>query len=114
MSEKAMLHATVSALLDGRQVMSVNAEVLASSEATRRCALAFNPSAHMPTARLKAFFAAAMQAVDDERQALLETEPPATTGHGDAMRCFATAMTHLEAAQMFAVKGLHARANAGE
>ena len=29
------------------------------------------------------------------------------------MRCYATALTHLEAAQMFAVKGLHAVKNAG-
>ena len=33
--------------------------------------------------------------------------------YSDAMRNFATALTHLEAAKMFAVNGLFARKNAG-
>ena len=91
-------------------------------EAGRRCAIGFNPSSHEPTDKIKAFCATAMKAVMDERDKLRKPEPVEggtypdareVAAYSDAMRCFATALTHLETAQMFAVKGLHTRKNAG-
>ena len=87
-------------------------------EAARRCALGFNPSGHEPTEKIKAFHAAAMKAVIDERAKLIRPDDvpgneAEIAGYNDAMRGFATALTHLETAQMFAVKALHARKNAG-
>ena len=86
-------------------------------EAGRRCAMHFNPSAPRPTDKIKSFHAAAMKAVIDERNSIAKPADDATSAekaaYGDAMRCFATALTHLETAQMFAVKGLHTRSNAG-
>ena len=86
-------------------------------ESSRRCAMSFNPGKHEPTEKIKGFVAAAMESVIEQRDKV----PPLGEGssdaerkaHGDSMRCFATALTHLESAQMFAVKGLHTRANAG-
>ena len=97
-------------------------------EAGRRCDLGFNPGNHAPTHKIKLACAAAMQSVINERDATIakyakrdqelgekgEKMPTREyEAHGDALRCFATALTHLETAQMFAVKGLHTRANAG-
>ena len=89
-----------------------------TEEAGRRSAISFNPSGHEPTAKIKGFCAAAMQSILDEK-ARMKTEFDShdhtvqeSVGFNDSMRCFATAMTHLEAAQMFAVKGLHAVKNA--
>ena len=85
-------------------------------EAGRRCALGFNPSGDFATDKIKGFHAAAMQSVIDQRDQLAQPDVDASTaekaGYHDAMRCFATALTHLEAAQMFAVKGRHAPKNA--
>ena len=99
-----------------------------TDEAGRRCALGFNPGNHEPTEKIKLFCAGAMRAVIDERERILEdhTERQREVNRSDtllsesevdafedSMRCFATALDHLEAAQMVAVKGLHTKANAG-
>lgn len=95
-----------------------------TGEIGARCALKFNPGHHAPTEAVKVFCAGAMQAIADQRDQLkaqwdkkaqeTEGKAPATYGPGemDALRCIATALTHLETAQMFAVKGLHAVENA--
>ena len=64
--------------------------------------------------------AAAMQALIEQRN---QTKPPSPfpevataeerAAHSARMRCIATALTHLETAQMFAVRALHTAANAG-
>ena len=99
-----------------------------TDEAGRRCGLTFNPGQHEPTAMVKGFFAAAMQSVVRQRELaqaaynkLLDEAGDKSAAiddreriaFNDAMRCFATAITDLEKAQMIAVKGLHTRANAG-
>lgn len=68
------------------------------SEAFRRCGVSFNPSQDVRVSKIKALSAALMQAIDDEMMALDQDD-------GDGKRCMATAKTHLESAQMFAVKG---------
>ena len=80
-----------------------------TGEAGARCAIGFNPSQHVPTAVIKGFMAAAMQSVINERN---NTQKPSAgashveiSAYSAAMRCFATALTQLETAQMFAVKG---------
>ena len=73
---------------------------------SRRCGLPFNPSDHSGVTRIKVLAAALMNAIEDER-AKLDEDP-----HNDGFRCMATAMTHIEAGQMFAVKGLFAARNA--
>ena len=94
-----------------------------SDEAARRCGLSFNPGGHRETELVKTACAVAMKAIMDQRdyineqfQARARTHelPPAETdAQKDMLRCMATALTKLEAAQMFAVKGLHTKANAG-
>ena len=98
-------------------VFSVSGDVF--DEAARRCGVKFNPGGHLATDMVKGFCTAAMRSVMDERDRMCEkargsemTEAD-SAAHSDMMRCMATALTHLEAAQMFAVKGLHTRANAG-
>lgn len=97
-------------------------------EACRRCAMGFNPSGDEATHKIKGFCVGAMRVILDERERMQgvfqerkqELEDGGgimpqveIDGHNDAMRCFATALTHLETGQMFAVKGLHAPKNAG-
>ena len=87
-------------------------------EAGRRCGIGFNPGEHQATDKVKGFFACAMKAVIDERDKLTRhgngpTDHQELVAYGDAMRCFATALTQLEHGQMMAVKGLHTRKNAG-
>ena len=88
-----------------------------TDEAGSRCGLSFNPGGHLGTEKVKGFSAAAMQAVIDERNQISPLPEHATAAEKAAraasMRCCATALTHLETAQMFAVKALHTRANAG-
>jgi len=93
-------------------------------EPGRRCAIKFNPGGHKPTEDIKLLIAAAMQRVclarDEEN--LPEDDSPLGVehtdsqqeldGYQDAMRCYDAALDYLEAAQMFAVKGLHALKNA--
>ena len=71
----------------------------------RRTAIGFNPSDHAGTRKLKALAAAFIEACHIEAEKL-------HTEDYDGNRCLATAMTHAESAQMFAVKGLHAHKNA--
>ena len=68
------------------------------SEGFRRCGVTFNPSQDRRVAKIKALAAGLMDAIDEEMLAL----DPADSG---GKRCMATAKTHLETAQMFAVKG---------
>lgn len=97
-----------------------------TGEVGARCALKFNPGGHGPTEEIKVFCAGAMQSIVNHRdrlkkeweQAHVEREgrSPVSYGPGqlDALRCMATALTSLETAQMFAVKGLHAVNNASD
>ena len=62
----------------------------------KRCGLTYNPTKDVDAALIKSLAAALMEALDSRAE---EAKP-------DAKRCFETAMNHLEAAQMFAVKGL--------
>lgn len=88
-------------------------------EAAQRCGLKFNPGGHAATERIKVACAAAMKTIIDEREQLAmvpggqDVTEEDVTANWAMLRCMATALTHLEAAQMFAVKGLHTRANAG-
>lgn len=72
----------------------------------RRCGLPFNPSNDTRVTRIKVLAAALMNEIEAQKIALKE-DP-----YGDGPRCMATAMTDLEGAQMFAVKGLFAANNA--
>ena len=91
-----------------------------TGEAGRRVTLQFRPGGDGATAKIKGFSAAAIQAVIDERNALVD--PRSQLGgatdeeiaaYNDAQRLFATALTQLEIGQTLGVKALHARANAG-
>lgn len=84
----------------GQQLAEVG--VHPGSVGHRRCGVSFNPSDDRRVTLLKGLSAGLMQAIADEMLAL---DP----GDADGKRCMATAMTHLEAAQMFAVKGLFAK-----
>ena len=65
----------------------------------RRCGVSFNPTQDRKVAVIKSLAAALMDVISDEQNHLDPDD-------GDGKRCMATAMTYLEAAQMFAVKGL--------
>jgi len=67
-----------------------------------RCGVSFNPGQDIRVTRIKAFSAALMQEFANLQ---------AGADDPDAKRCYATAMTQLESAQMFGVKGLFAKAN---
>ena len=90
-------------------------------EAGRRCAMGYLAD-HKPTSKIKGFCAAAMQAIIDERNIMRQAysekaksnlSSDDVDGNSDMERCFATALTHLEAASKFAVSALHAPKNAG-
>ena len=61
-----------------------------------RCGVSFNPTQDAGVVRIKALAAGLMQELSNKLGA---------AEHPDAKRCFATAMTQLESAQMFGVKG---------
>ena len=99
-------------------------------EAERRVALPFNPSGHEETWQTKIACCAAMKTIERHRDAtraafarreqeIAESKPAKVMdvreryAFEDALRGFATALTHLQTASMFAVSALHARANAG-
>ena len=65
-----------------------------------RCGVDFNPSGNQEVDNIKGISAGLMQLFG-----LLQNEARERADY-DGTRCFKTAMTHLEAAQMFAVKGL--------
>ena len=67
-----------------------------------RCGVSFNPSQDYNVTMIKALAAGMMEYINTCSEAL---EPD----NGDGKRCMATAMTQLESAQMFAVKGLFMR-----
>ena len=81
--------------------------ILENSVAAARCGIKFNPSEDRGVKRLKSLAAGFMQACDDYKASRQPDD-------GDGKRCFATAMTDAESAQMFAVKGLFTRRNAGK
>lgn len=72
-----------------------------------RCGLRFNPDENHDVRRIKTLAAALMQELENYKNSREADD-------GDGKRCFATAMTELESAQMFAVRGLFARRNAGK
>ena len=72
-----------------------------------RASIKFNPDSHRGVRKLKALAGAFIEACHEELQ---ERDPD----DYDGKRCLATAMSQAESAQMFAVKGLHARWNAGK
>ena len=72
-----------------------------------RAGIKFNPSDHVGTRKLKALAAAFIEACHQEQKNLHDDD-------SDGRRCMDTAMTQAESAQMFAVKGLFARRNAGK
>ncbi|MDE0331002.1 MAG: hypothetical protein OXL41_03970 [Nitrospinae bacterium] len=93
-------------------------------EAERRSTMAFNPGSHKSTFDIKIAICAAMKTIIDRRTSVqdaynnLDTEnlgiaEMERAAYVDAMRCFEKALNQLEIAQMFAVKALHTRANAG-
>lgn len=65
----------------------------------RRCGVSFNPDQDPGVAKINALASGLMDAIADEMLGL-------DADDGDGRRCMATAMTQLESAQMFAVKGL--------
>ena len=84
-------------------------------EAARRCDLNENTNEPYGQNSINGFMACAMQAVIHERDEvvrLYDSQPMADhsleeqADHEDAMRCFATALTNVETAQMFARKAL--------
>ena len=91
-----------------------------TGEAGRRCGLRFNPTDDGDVTSIKGFCASAMQSVIKARHSIQakrpgpEALPAENDGYQDAMRCFATALTLMEQAQMMAVKGLFAQRNATE
>ena len=64
----------------------------------RRCGVSLDPSQDRRVAKINALSAGLMDAIADEMLALDPDD-------ADGKRCMATAMTQLESAQMFAVKG---------
>ena len=74
-------------------------------EGAARCGVKFNPDGNADVDKLKTLAAAFMQACSE----LSEVQDDS-----DAWRCFHTAMTQMESAQMFAVKGLFTKRNRGE
>jgi hypothetical protein len=63
----------------------------------KRCHISFNPSSDDKIGTFKRMMA---DAIDYCQEELLATED------GEAKRCFSIAMTELETAQMYAVKGI--------
>jgi hypothetical protein len=75
--------------------MQENAKVMTLGE--KRCHIGFNPSSDDKIGTFKRMMA---DAIDYCQEELLATED------GEAKRCFSIAMTELETAQMYAVKGI--------
>lgn len=102
---------------DGTGTRYHNVSGPSHGEAGSCVALAFNPGGDKATDKVKLAHAVAMQTLIDERNTTAkpdETAPAAEhAAYGAKMRCIATALTHLETAQMFGVKALHTRSNAG-
>ena len=72
-----------------------------------RCGVKFNPDENPDVRLLKSLAAGFMEACDQYLKSRKDDD-------GDGKRSFATAMTQMESAQMFAVKGLFTRRNAGK
>ena len=72
------------------------------SDGAARCGVKFNPDGNADVNKLKTLAAAFMQACSEMSQ---------VQDDSDASRCFHTAMTLMESAQMFAVKGLFTKRN---
>ena len=106
---------------DGYMRDTMLVTVTKTEEAGRRCGIWFNPNQDERVEKIKGFMACAMQAVIEARDAIEEDRKSAIdwTSQGpnadreammDMYRCMEIALTHLETAQMFAVKGLfHSR-----
>ena len=97
-------------------------DIAPTSEAGARCGIGFNTTRNLAAERVKWACAAAMQVIVEGRYACEQEYKsiPASDrdkqrlfAYNDAMRCFATALTHIETAQMYATKAQHTRANRG-
>ena len=111
---------------DSKVTVVADLSFATGTEPTRRTALKFNPAGDAITTEVKALCAAAMAGVikardkfESKYRADLQANPvpgapsPAQLrGLEDGLRCFETALTQLESAQMFAVKGIYAPKNA--
>ena len=73
-----------------------------------RCGYSFNPGENEDVKQIKGLAAGLMQRLASQHGLCMEEKD------FEGARCFATAMTQLESAQMFAVKGLFAKRNAGK
>ena len=73
--------------------------VCAGDDGHARCGVSFNPDQNADVRKIKGLAAGLMQAIAQYR------DNRGSDDH-DGRRCMATAMTQLESAQMFAVKGL--------
>ena len=97
---------------DGINSHSIGAD--SDGEAGRRATLSYNPAELDAVASIKGFAACAMQAVIVARRnvkADYERGPKSIeniAAFTDAMRDFATALTQLQSAKMFAVNGVFA------
>ena len=105
---------TVSIEDKGEEVAFHTLTVEPNSEPIRRTAFKFNPDSDVDTEIIKATCAAAMSPIVLMRDRLMRNAEKRSIGPGDndALRCFDTALTQLESAQMFAVKGRWAPKNA--
>jgi hypothetical protein len=74
-----------------------NVNLRAMTLGEKRCHISFNPSSDDKIGTFKRMMA---DAIDYCQEELLATED------GEAKRCFSIAMTELETAQMYAVKGI--------
>ena len=79
-----------------------------TGEGVARCGVKFNPDGNYDVTVIKGISCVLMDYLELRRQACIAGKDYA------GVRCFATAMTKLEASQMFAVKGLFTKQNADE
>lgn len=88
---------------EGEDFETMDLTIGSDEIAAKRCGVKFNPTGDRSIANMKALAAALMQQMQFEFDGC--SDP-------DAKRALATAMTNLESAQMFAVKGIaHRLAN---
>jgi len=98
-----MNYFTVQVVDDEGNVITAQ-DVSPGGDGHARCGVNFNPDGNEDVDKLKMLAAGFMQACSELRDGAED---------GDGKRCFSTAMTDMESAQMFAVKGLFTARNRG-